>query len=227
MLITPAGRQFLQDRRIALRDKNHEKYESTKQNQDKTPAVKNGRYRSPDGRERWKIKPESMTQLHGMVLVPKTDSRILLRGKLDSLQAEILLIHSKASSISVELANDLEELLAWAREILQSEVMEKTLERNQLFSLNFDEIRDRSHYPKKHYGVGHIFPEVGMDDLILHLNKLRCKVRETELVGVEAMHGSGHSAEKDILKALNRMSSSVYVLMLRYMAGKYFEGAPC
>ncbi|MCD8499300.1 MAG: ATP-binding protein, partial [Clostridiales bacterium] len=36
-------------------------------------------------------KPEHMTHLHGNVLVPKNHPRIVFRGKLDSLQAQIVL----------------------------------------------------------------------------------------------------------------------------------------
>ena len=36
-------------------------------------------------------KPEHMTHLNAQVLVPKTHPRIVLRGKLDTLEAELLL----------------------------------------------------------------------------------------------------------------------------------------
>ena len=43
----------------------------------------------PDG-EHYSSKPEHMTHLYGNCLVPKNHPRIILRGKLDSLEAAIL-----------------------------------------------------------------------------------------------------------------------------------------
>ena len=48
---------------------------------------------------------------------------------------------------------------------------------------------------------------------ILHLNKVRCAARSAELAAVAAL---GDRA--DILRAMNRMSSMLYILMIREKA---------
>ena len=55
-----------------------------------------------------------------------------------------------------------------------------------------------------------------------HLNLVRTQVRETELAAVEAFFDPTKGPEReDILTALNRLSSAVYVMMCRLKAGKY------
>ena len=55
-----------------------------------------------------------------------------------------------------------------------------------------------------------------------HLNMVRTQVRETELAAVEAFFDPTEGLQReDIIKALNRMSSAVYVMMCRLKAGKY------
>ena len=150
-------------------------------------------------------KPEDMTHLNGDTLVPKTHPRIIFRGKMDSLEAEMLLCQLKLPHLQPKL----QELLTLTRSILQCEVLEKPLEEQPLCGLTEAEIRHRSHFPQKHYNQPHFMPEVTDGETILHLNKLRTLVRETELAANGAL-----PHRQDILKALNRMSSMVYILMI-------------
>ena len=59
-------------------------------------------------------KPEHMTHLKGNLLVPKTHPRIALRGRLDSLEAELLLCQLNCEKWRAELG----EILALARNLL-------------------------------------------------------------------------------------------------------------
>ena len=163
--------------------------------------------------QRWKLenggfmeeKPEHMTHLNGDTLVPKTHPRILFRGAVDTLEAEILLCGLEQPQYREPLA----EILALARQILQCEVLEKPLEEKPLCGLSEAEIRHRSHFPQEHYGQPHFMPDFTDGQTILRLNKLRTLVRAAELAAQKAVP---HRA--DLLKALNRMSSMVYLLMI-------------
>ena len=65
-------------------------------------------------------KPEHMTHLNAQVLVPKTHPRIVFRGKLDSLEAELLLCAQDFPG----LQKDLGEVLELARRIIRCDVLE-------------------------------------------------------------------------------------------------------
>ena len=163
--------------------------------------------------QKWKLqdgghltqKPEDMTHLNGDTLVPKTHPRILFRGKVDSLEAEMLLCQLKLPHLQPKL----QELVRLTRNILQCEVLEKPLAETALCGLSAEEIRHRSHFPQKYYDQPHFMPEFTDGEQILLLNKLRTQVRETELAANQAL-----PHRQDILKALNRMSSMVYILMI-------------
>ncbi len=162
-------------------------------------------------------KPEHMTHLNGEVLVEKTHPRIALRGCMDTLEAELLLCALAVPGKRAELL----ELLAFSRELLRCEVLEEPLPERKLCGMTAAELRERSHFPQDHYGQPHFMPEVGDGEAILRLNRLRCAVRETERAAVVAFLGDdGKLTREDIPRALNRMSSMVYILMIQEKAKK-------
>jgi ethanolamine utilization cobalamin adenosyltransferase len=58
------------------------------------------------------------------------------------------------------------------------------------------------------------------------LNILRTQVRELELMAMDAFYvGEGKVEREDIIQALNRLSSLIYVLMVQLAAGKYHIGS--
>ena len=152
-------------------------------------------------------KPEHMTHLSGDVLVEKTHPRIAFRGKLDSLEGQLLWgIHTLP-----RLKKPLGEILALAREIMACDVLEKPLAWDTLCGLTEAEQRRRSHFPQEYYGQPHFMPSAEDGETILRLNRLRTAVRETELAAAHAHPGTGRT---DLIRALNRMSSMVYLLMI-------------
>ena len=163
--------------------------------------------------QRWKLesggfmeeKPEHMTHLNGDTLVPKTHPRIRFRGAIDSLEAESLLCGSELS----QYRDSLGEILNLARQILQCEVLEKPVQDKPLCGLTEAQIRHRSHFPQEEYGQPHFMPDFTDGQTVLKLNKIRTAVRATELAAQKAIPN-----RTDILKALNRMSSMVYLLMI-------------
>ncbi len=194
--LTPGARDFLTRERIEIRSSDTAKIEE---------------YRLLSGgflRE----KPEDMTHLQGDILVRKDHPRIVFRGELDSLQGEILLCQGMLPRFRGELG----ELLALARTILRCEVLEEPLKLEKLCGLTEDELRSHSHRPQDHYGQPHFMPEWSDGEAVLWLNRLRSQVRAAERAAVAAFRdGQGRSAREDILRAMNRMSGMVYILMIR------------
>ena len=163
-------------------------------------------------------KPEQMTHLQGNVLVPKTHPRIAFRGKIDGLEAELLLCQLNCPRCAGELG----EILALARILIRCDVLEEPVQTEKLCGLTEQEQRQRSHRPQDYYGQAHFMPEVADGAAVLHLNRCRTAVREAELAAAAAFTDeNGNCTRVDILRALNRMSSMVYILMIREKAEKH------
>ena len=158
-------------------------------------------------------KPEHMTHLHGDVLVSKTHPRIAFRGKIDLLEAEIMLCQL---IVEEPVRRQLGEILALARKLIRCDVLNEPVGEERLCGLTQKEIRQRSHFPQDHYGQPHFMPEYTDGEVILRLNRCRAIARETELAAVQAfLDGEGNPTRVDILQALNRISSMLYILMIQ------------
>lgn len=156
-------------------------------------------------------KPEHMTHLNGELLVPKTHPRIAFRGSLDTLEAELIL----AQMAAPQAAGKLEEILNLSRKIMRCDVLEEPLESLMLCGLTEGELRQRSHRPQEYYGIPHFMPSAADGEAMARLNRARCATREAELRAAEAFSDrEGNPTREDILKALNRISSMLYLLML-------------
>ena len=160
-------------------------------------------------------KPEHMTHLNGEVLVPKTHPRIRFRGKMDTLEAELILCQRIPGSPEGALG----EILDLSRKILRCDVLEEPLRQDTLCGLTQEEQRGRSHMPQDYYGQPHFMPQASDGSVIAGLNRARCFAREAELAAVEAFSNrEGNLIREDIPKALNRMSSMLYLLMIQEKA---------
>ncbi|MBR4863660.1 MAG: ATP-binding protein [Oscillospiraceae bacterium] len=157
-------------------------------------------------------KPEHMTHLHGDLLVPKTHPRIAFRGAVDLLEAELLW----CSAVLPSLRDALGELLTLARRLLRCDVLEEPLPDTPLCGLTPEQLRAHSHRPQDYYGKPHFMPEVTDGEAVLLLNRLRSLTRFTELKAACAFSDeNGLPTRPDIVKALNRMSSMLYILMIK------------
>ena len=157
-------------------------------------------------------KPEHMTHLHGDVLVEKTHPRIAFRGAVDTLEAELMLCQLNCGKFCRELG----EVLALARRLISCDVLDEPVPEEKLCGLTQQEIRNHSHFPQEHYGQPHFMPEHTDGPAVLWLNRARCAARAAELAAVRAfVGGEGKPSREDILKAMNRMSSMLYILMIR------------
>ena len=162
-------------------------------------------------------KPEHMTHLYGDVLVPKNHPRILFRGKMDTLEAELLLCQLCSDTLIAPVG----EILALARQIVRCEVLSEPLKAGTLCGLTEAEQRRRSHFPQDYYGQPHFMPAPSDGMVIARLNRARCAAREAELSAIEAFSDrEGSLTRPDIALALNRMSSMLYILMIRQKAGR-------
>ena len=157
-------------------------------------------------------KPEQMTHLYGDVLVPKTHPRIAFRGAMDRLEGELVLCQLRCDNWRQEL----EEILNLSRMLIRCEVMEEPVTEGKLCGLTEEEQRKHSHRPQDFYGQAHFMPEYTDGETVLLLNKCRCAARSAELAAARAfIQDDGTAQRQDILKALNRMSSMLYILMIR------------
>ena len=162
-------------------------------------------------------KPEHMTHLNAQVLVRKDHPRIRFRGMIDLLEAELLLCIGNCPHVSAQLG----EILAFVRELIRCDVLEKPVEQKRLCGLTMDELRSRSHRPQDYYGQPHFMPEPADDKSLLQVNRARCVARQAELAAVEAFSDrEGNPTRLDILQAMNRISSMLYLVMIGIKAGK-------
>ena len=162
-------------------------------------------------------KPEHMTQLDAGHFAPKTEPRIKLRGKLDSLHAFAMLAAAEARRYQLpKLAEGLDTVAAYCREIQSAEYHARPVQPFALAGKSEEEIHEISHWPDRHLGIAHIVP--GADDhAILHwLNSLRTMTRETEIAALETFPPP---LRTDLPRALNRLSSGVYYLELLLKSG--------
>ena len=229
--VTPAAEQFLKERGVELVIKNHGK-DKNLNIENKNPEIDNKnkdftpRFISiPGGGSYFDTKPESMTQLYGNKLVYKNHPKIILRGKLDNLESKILEVQVTISKLGIDkLVEDLEEILQFCRKLMRAEVLKEPIEEIYLIGLTEKEVRDMSHFPKKYFNIEHITPTWEMGDAIVLLNSIRSMVREVEIAAVNAFKIEEGLEREDILKAYNRLSSYLYVMMLRYKSGYYSKG---
>ena len=152
-MLTPAARDFIREHGITLiygEDSANEQYKAmpmaaVPQGADHKPQYVNG-----ETGEVLSVKPENMTHLHGNVLVPKIHPQIAFRGMLDSLEAKIMSLQVTASENGLHRLTDaLDEVLAYVRQILSAEVLDKELAEIHLLGLDSAGLRYESHHIKE------------------------------------------------------------------------------
>ena len=158
-------------------------------------------------------KPEHMTHLNAEFLVDKTHPRIAFRGAMDTLEAALLLA---AAENTGSIRTQLEEALSYARYLLGQEVLEQGIVCKALGGMDEKQLRERSHRPQDFYGKPHFMPAPDDGKALLLVNFARCKAREAELLAVKAFRDTeGLPTRTDLLQALNRLSSFLYLIMIQ------------
>ncbi len=153
-------------------------------------------------------KPEHMTHLNAEFLVEKTHPRILFRGAVDTLEAELLIACANATG---QIRKELEEALAYTRTLLGNEVLDEPVTIETLGGMDEKALRERSHRPQEFYGQPHFMPMPDDGVLLLQVNKARCAARAAELKAVAAFP----TGREDLLRAFNRLSSFLYLIMIQ------------
>lgn len=167
------------------------------------------------GPENRSEKPEYMTHLNGKKLVLKSDPVIKLRGELDSFISKA--VETQVWFIGrgyIGIAEKLNEVVVFCRALMQAEVMEKEFEFPLVFGFDKEQLREVSHNPMKYFGVKHSFVSKEQGMTVAKLHVLRAKSREVELAAVNAFASiNGTCDREDIVSALNRLSSIMYILV--------------
>lgn len=226
-IITPSAKSYLAEHNINLVYVNPEEERLKRETEPKEIVKevfieKDYKYETVFG-AKLDEKPEHMTQLTGNLLVFKDHKRIKFRGKIDSLEARIVdtqILCEKQGMHSLVL--DLQEILTLMGKILRCEVLDEPLGSFTLQGMTEKELREKSHYPKKYFGIGHEMPTYEMGEVVSSLNILRTLTRETEISAYEAFKGQyGEVEREDLIRALNRLSSAYWIMIFKVRTGKY------
>ena len=167
-------------------------------------------------------KPEHMTHLYGNVLVFKDHPRIVFRGMLDTLEAETLLCQKTAHQEGyTALPAALQQVLDFVHRLIPCDVLNEPVGEVSFGGMTPGQLREHSHYPQKYYDTPHFMPDYTMPQTMLALNHLRTVVRRTELAAYRAFRTEdGAVTRDDMILALNRLSSYLWILMIQLKAGK-------
>ena len=224
VILTPAAADFIREHGITLCRK--EKNDTETMTRTQMP-MRDGKpiYRDAESGRETTSNGEGMTHLRGNLLVPKTHPQIAFRGQLDTLMAMIMEVQILAQEQGQEkIVSDLEEILEFSHKILAAEVKDEPLAEVSILGMNSEQIRYNSQQVKKVFGIDHPIPSYRMGKLCVALNRLRTQVREVELSAAQAFYCGGCYRRPDLIEALNRMSSCVYILMCRKLSGYYDRG---
>ncbi len=228
-LLSPAAREYLQQLKIAIEKEGA----VTKENKVKTEALTQSheseqaevktdkkRYVDYESGAIYEGKPEYMTQLFGNKLVDKTNGRIAFRGKLDKVQAEIVIAQTLINNAGErKMLNYLDDILKVLREMMRCEVLDEPFEIDKIIGMTFAELREHSHNPMKYYKIEYMsLPSYEHGMTYAQLNLLRTSIRELEVIALNAFKNGREVIRKDILTALNRLSSAMHILMCMYQS---------
>lgn len=230
-ILTPAAREYLQQRKIKIAKGEPPEAAPAEPAAPAAPAAAapaaaaapTAKYRDHETGAFYMEKPEHMTQLFGNELVTKNHPRILFRGKLDSLQAMVVLDQALiAADGNQKLVDDLGSILDNLREMMRCDVLDETYCRQTIIGLTHQELRERSHNPQKFFGIKQmLLPDYTMGRDYALLNQLRAAIRETEVAAATAFLTGSKCTRPDIMEELNRLSSALHIMMCMYLAGMY------
>ncbi len=225
--ITPLAKEYIRDRgiEVVFRNSGGSGGSFGKGVMSYTPIPKTGSSRFVDYEtgKGYSEKPEHMTHLRENILVPKNHPRILLRGKFDSLEALIMQTQIIALDEGYKnIAGELDEVMGFVQILLACEVKDEPVPEIKIFGMNSQRLRYVSHHLTEEFGIQHSVPHYSMGKVCVALNSLRTFIRETELSAVNAFTADDGKIERnDIVEALNRLSSCVYIVFCKKVAGQY------
>lgn len=218
-MISPAGREYLMWRKIKIA-KAPQETPAAVAAEEKEPSTQ-----SQTGEERTRYvdhatgacyfdKPEHMTRLYGNVLVPKDHPRIVFRGKLDEIQALIVLNQTimVEEGCSQALIADLDNIVETIREIVHCDLLQECVRKEKILGMSHKALRECVEAPVPHYSMGKHYAM---------LNQIRVTIRKVEIAAIESFREGDKYTRKDIVETLNALSSALNVMMSKYLAGEY------
>jgi ethanolamine utilization protein EutL len=196
------------------------------------PGRSSGRFQVLATGERLSEKPEHLTHLRDDAsLIGKAHPRLVLRGKLDTLQGALLDAQVAADEVGARgLVGELGEVLDLVRRMVGAEVMDRPLGPFTLGGLDAAQLRWASHHTHELYHVPFMYPSVRQGAPVAKLALARAIAREAELAFYAAFTSGAPSpsaeppfpaAHAELALALNRLSSALYLMQVRYVAGRY------
>lgn len=159
-------------------------------------------------------KPAGMTHLNAHELVAKNDPRLQFRAQLDAAIALAVWLQVELPE-PAELAAWLADIRSLLGQLMRADVLDEKLAGFAVGGLDEAVLHRLSHAPLKYLGHDHLVPECGHGRAPALLNLLRAKVREVEICAAQVFMEAGFKLRRaDLLHALNRLSSALYVAML-------------
>ena len=232
-ILTPSAREFLNVKKIDFRIKksqdqvvnsesaNANRVKDSQANTSEEKASPKRQYKDYITGATYDKKPEFMTQLFGNELVVKNHKRIVLRGKFDILQAEVIRYWKKYEK-NKKLESDFAQAYRFIRDLFISEMTDTPFQERDVLGYDIDTLKDITHNTIKYYKTGHLFEiNADFDEAVIDINCLRALSRECEVAAVDAFYKEGKTERVDMLKALNRLSSILYLMMLKANNGDY------
>lgn len=236
--LTPAARGLLEDRKIVIKYVDEEGRTFVSSTGEETLVVKEEELKQVNpltSNDEWsygsclmcqqtlKVKPEVLTHIDFQNLVLKTDPRLKFRGKLDTLIGQAVLLQTEVKVEGVfggQLNKWLEDIRSVLGNLLKAEATGSEVVNVSLGDMDEKVIHALSHNPLKYLGHDHLMPDVEQGRNVALLNVLRAQVREAELLAADIYITRDFKVLRpDIMAAINRLSSALYVLMiLTYMA---------
>lgn len=231
--LTPAASQFLNERMIKVVQSNTENMIRV-QNSIAMDKVKKLRLKDLKPPEDGYIcfpsgkvvseKPEYYTHLKGRILVPKNHPRIKFRGTLDMTESSLICCINQIRTIGCHtMESDLIKILEYLQRMMRAEVLDEELPFIEFNGWSDEDIREYSHYPDKYFGVKHILPSAKYGQAFAEINRIRAMVRQLEVAGIDAFYNEedDECERPDIILALNRLSSLIYIIICEFMGGQY------
>ena len=168
-------------------------------------------------------KPPLLTHLDNHTLVLKTHPRIALRGRLDSITAECIVLQLQLPALLEFplVSGYFADLRSFMGRLLRSEVTGEPLGELAMGDMDAGTLHKISHDPLKYLQHDHIVPSAdhGLD--VALLNRLRADVRGVELLATQVyLDASLQLTRTDIVAGLNRLSSAIYVLMMLILVAR-------
>ena len=226
--LTPSARELIKTRRLVVKfqDQQGRLYvedaadHAASNNQPKMKAVHGLTSKAQSEIARCELctqpitkKSDTMTHLNAHTLVAKNDPRLAFRASLDTSIALAVWLQTefKEKTISAWLS-DVRSVLG---NVMRADALGEELIAQQIAEMTEDEIHQISHNPLKYLGHDHLVPDQVFGREVALLNILRTKIRETEIAAANIyIDRYFNILRSDIMQALNRLSSAVYVLMV-------------